>query len=602
MTKDSGTSITIHTSRPVRAKVPPLRIPRPWKPANPTVMREAVPYQSLNVSDAELRLARKRDTIFQQLKQNMIDQPKAMELLELKKSQFYKLYNKFLASESYLELARKKRGTKPGRETLTEGQRAALEMAYQEYYRGPSASSAKVWKESQGLCPDNERTPSKYQARRFVAAKPEKEKYYRKHSKEKGDNKYLIKSGKKVMERVLQQVQMDHTSVDILLVDEFDSSVIVGRPWLTILMCSLTRVILGLYLSLQAPGLRTVANALSFAILDKTKSLELYAPGINSYPFHGIPFQIYTDNAAEFTSPRFIATCKRWGMDWDHRPVDKKWYGGLIERVIGTFMTSVHFLPGTTGSNVIQRQGLTPEHDAKYNVIECAKFLLDEAILYNGTVRQALGCTPRQAWDHYDSLGLLDRDRVIRPEDHDRFLIDFLSPSYGHVIHPYGINFAGRRYGRYELEPYIGYRDVEIRYQPYDLGSIWVLIEGQFMHVACSFTRDRLSNNWESYSNHRGLSRARLVGHNVPSGMLDDEYALEAQERQRLLAQQVKAKPKQALPLPDDAGAKDVTAQGERLPNPPAPQPVIGTPRVITNSGGVANTFEPKIIVDRFKL
>jgi len=107
-------------------------------------MREAVPYQSLDVSDAELRLALKREAIFQQLKQKMIDQPKAMELLELKKSQFYKLYNKFLASESYLELTRKKRGTKPGRETLTEVQRAALETAYQEYYRGPSASSAKV--------------------------------------------------------------------------------------------------------------------------------------------------------------------------------------------------------------------------------------------------------------------------------------------------------------------------------------------------------------------------------------------------------------------------------------------------------------------------
>lgn len=86
VSKEIRTAITIHASKPVRVKVPPLKIPRPWKPANATVTQSAVPYEALNVSEAELRLARKRDAIFKQLRLGLIGQAKAMELLEVKKA------------------------------------------------------------------------------------------------------------------------------------------------------------------------------------------------------------------------------------------------------------------------------------------------------------------------------------------------------------------------------------------------------------------------------------------------------------------------------------------------------------------------------------
>ena len=596
MSKEICTAITIHASKPVRVKVPPLKIPRPWKPANATVTQSAVPYEALDVNDAELRLARKRDAIFKQLRLGLIGQAKAMELLEIKKSQFYNLYRSFLQSTSYLELTRKKRGTKPGNHKLTPGQLSALELSYQENYKGPKASSAKVWKGAQGLVPEDEWPPSRYQCRKFVAAKPEKEKYYRKYGKEAGDNKYKPKPKKKIMERVLQQVQMDHTMVDMLLVDEFDRKVLVGRPWLTIIMCSLTRVILGMYLSFRPPNLITVASALAFAVQDKSRFLELYGIDPREYPFYGIPFLIYTDNAAEFTSPRFMATCRRWGMDWDHRPVDKKWYGGLIERVIGTFMGEVHFLPGTTGSNVIQRAGLNPERDARYNIVECGKWLLEQAIIYHGTVHEGLQSTPRQAWFYYDSQGLLDHDRVISPDRKERFEIDFLAPSYNHTIQPYGVNFSGRRYYSPEIEPYIGAKNVELRFQPYNLDSIWIMVSGRFLNVPCTYTKDRLSRNWESYSSHKALSSARHVGHSAPAGLIDDEYAFAAQQRQREQAIAVETQSKKTPRSP-----KDITPQSERLPALPAVQPIIGAPRIIDSSRGSPEILQPTIIVDRFK-
>ncbi|QHC95901.1 hypothetical protein PspR84_15040 [Pseudomonas sp. R84] len=382
----------------------------------------------------------------------------------------------------------------------------------------------------------------------------------------------------------------------MFLVDEFDRKVLLGRPWLTMIMCSLTRVILGMYLSFRPPNLITVASALAFAVQDKSRFLELYGIDPREYPFYGIPFLIYTDNAAEFISPRFMATCRRWGMDWDHRPVDKKWYGGLIERVIGTFMGEVHFLPGTTGSNVIQRAGLNPERDARYNIVECGKWLLEQAIIYHGTVHEGLHSTPRQAWVHYDSQGLLDHERVIRPDQQKRFEIDFLAPSYNHTIQPYGINFAGRRYHSIELDPYIGARDVEIMFQPYDLDSIWVMVPGRFLHVPCIYTKNQLSKNWESYSSHKALSSARHVGHSAPAGLIDDEHALAAQKRQRELAVEVETQ-KNKKPRPP----KDITAKTERLSTHPTVQPVIGPPRIIESSRGAPEVLQPTLIIDRFK-
>ena len=74
------------------------------------------------------------------------------------------------------------------------------------------------------------------------------------------------------MKEPLQLLQIDHTLVDIVVVDEFDREPI-GRPWLTLAIDVATRMVPGFYLSLEAPSATSVAMALSMAVLPKNKFL-----------------------------------------------------------------------------------------------------------------------------------------------------------------------------------------------------------------------------------------------------------------------------------------------------------------------------------------
>jgi putative transposase len=95
-----------------------------------------------------------------------------------------------------------------------------------------------------------------------------------------------VKTGRRT-ERPLQVVQIDHTTVDIMLVDDITRSCI-GRPWLTLVLDVHTRVVTGLTLSLDPPSAAGVALAITQAVMPKTAWLA--DRGIDlSWPTCGLP-------------------------------------------------------------------------------------------------------------------------------------------------------------------------------------------------------------------------------------------------------------------------------------------------------------------------
>lgn len=67
----------------------------------------------------------------------------------------------------------------------------------------------------------------------------------------------------------LERVQIDHTKVDIILVDPTDRQPI-GRPWLTVAIDVFSRCIAGIHLSLEAPSVTSVGLCLVHAAFDKS--------------------------------------------------------------------------------------------------------------------------------------------------------------------------------------------------------------------------------------------------------------------------------------------------------------------------------------------
>ena len=154
-------------------------------------------------------------------------------------------------------------------------------------------------------------------------------------------------------------VQIDHTKVDIMLVDDVTRACI-GRPWLTLVLDVHTRMVLGLYLSLDAQSAISAALAVAQAVLPKTEWLTDRAIKL-AWPAHGLPEVIHVDNGREFHSRSFERGCQQHGIRLEYRPPATPRFGGHIERLMGTLMGRVHALPGSTSSSVAARGGYDPK-------------------------------------------------------------------------------------------------------------------------------------------------------------------------------------------------------------------------------------------------
>jgi putative transposase len=180
----------------------------------------------------------------------------------------------------------------------------------------------------------------------------------------------------------LDLVQVDHTPVDLILVDPVDREPI-GRPWLTVAIDVYSRCIAGLHLSLEAPSATSVGLCLTHVAGDKGPWLALR--GVEAdWPVAGKPRRIGVDNGPEFHSAAFERGCAQHAIAIDWRPPGRPHFGGIVERVIGTLMELVHGLPGTTFSNAAQR--------GRYDSDKAACLTLEE--LARRRHRQALPSPP----------------------------------------------------------------------------------------------------------------------------------------------------------------------------------------------------------------
>ena len=110
----------------------------------------------------------------------------------------------------------------------------------------------------------------------------------------------------------LELYQIDHTLVDVIVVDEVDRRPI-GRPWLTVVIVVATRMIAGYYLSFDHPSSTSVALALSHAALPKDKYLRRFDL-TTEWPVMGLLARVHLDNAEEFHARALERGCQEYGI------------------------------------------------------------------------------------------------------------------------------------------------------------------------------------------------------------------------------------------------------------------------------------------------
>lgn len=286
--------------------------------------------------------------------------------------------------------------------------------------------------------------------------------------------RFEARPGKLSVGEPLELVQIDHTLVDVLLVDENDTDRIIGRPWLTLAIDVATRVVLGYYLSMNAPSSVSVAMCLAHAMQPKLENFQEPLEWI----MYGKPRCILVDNGKDLRSFAFTRGCEQHGITVVWRPVRRPHYGAHIERLMGTFMQMVHTLPGTTFSNTKQRGDYPSEKRACLTLREFRSWLVEKICRsYHVRMHRTLGKPPLLAWEHAFQREDGSFDSPPKPIDKEALWRDFF-PFKRHRLQRTGVEFRRSRYWHESLAPLIrpGVY-IMFHYDPDDTSRIWVRVD-----------------------------------------------------------------------------------------------------------------------------
>jgi putative transposase len=198
------------------------------------------------------------------------------------------------------------------------------------------------------------RAPNTNTVRVRIAAIPARERLGRRSHRKAAVDQFAPRPGVfDSAQRPLDLVQIDHTKLDIIVVDD-EQRLPIGRPWITLAIDVYSRMVASFYISLDPPG--AIATGLCIAHATLPKEAWLAKLGVGSqWPCWGLAARIHLDNAKEFHGEMVRRACEQYGIVLEYRPVAQPHMGGHIERMLGTLLGALHELPGATFSSPQQR-------------------------------------------------------------------------------------------------------------------------------------------------------------------------------------------------------------------------------------------------------
>ncbi|MCW7555900.1 transposase family protein [Endozoicomonas gorgoniicola] len=278
------------------------------------------------------------------------------------------------------------------------------------------------------------------------------------------------------LERAMQRVEVDHTKLDVFVVDD-ENYLPLGRPWLTTSIDALSRSITGFYVGFHPPSFLTLTKLLKSIIIPKNYIKERYPEIRNPWVCSGVPELFVFDNGKEFWSKDLEVVLAELNIQTQYNPVQKPWLKGKIERLYGTINKKLLIdLPGKTFSNIFEKGDYDPEKNA---VITFSTFL---EILYTWVVdvyqQQPVAkgtIIPDLAWKE----GILD----FPPRHVDPKRLDIiLGRTKYSKLRRGGVQYSNLRYDSNDLAKLrgrIGSVQVMYKIDPDDLGYIHVFNESE---------------------------------------------------------------------------------------------------------------------------
>ena len=396
----------------------------------------------------------------------------ACRKLGLKRSRLYELISAYKARPVTSSLLAAPAGSLAGIRRLPDEIEVVISAAIEGFFKSRQKPSIHaLQKEVRRLCSHRGlRAPCWTSLRDRVAALDPAQLAAAREGAKAARNLYHPVPGTYHVEGIFEVVQIDHTLVDVIVVDRAYRQPL-QRPWLTLAIDVASRMVAGFYLTLEPPSALSVSLVIQHLVQPKLDWLE--GLGIDAdWPTAGLPETIHVDNAKEFRSKALRRGAEEHGISLQYRPIGAPHYGGHIERLMGTMMGAVHLLPGSTFSNIQDRGDYDSAAKSAMTLDELERWLALEITRYHAERHRSLGIPPLAAWQ--EAHGRHDMS-LRQPYDPEGFRIDFL-PSVERMVRRDGIHLFGLRYWDNILSLWAGRGDRQLRvsYDPRDMSMVFV--------------------------------------------------------------------------------------------------------------------------------
>ncbi len=289
--------------------------------------------------------------------------------------------------------------------------------------------------------------------------------------------------------RVYERVEIDHSPIDLIVVDDVDRLPI-GRPEATYAADGYSRYPAGLHVSFAPVSAQAVMSCLAQCILPEVPGQDirtLYGTehGRQSY---GMIETVFLDNERCNVGNSVREACGQLGTHFEQQPLGQPWLKGMIERYIRTHHNDLlHYLPGTTFSNIVRRGDYDPM------AMACISYSAFKAImhvwLYDIYAERKHAGLGKRIPARVLEEGLLRYPPVLdHSAEHVRLT---LLDTERRNVHHYGIDINGLRYQGPALAPlrarlqYAKDKEVKVNFHREDLGQIHVLdeFEGRWLTI-----------------------------------------------------------------------------------------------------------------------
>lgn len=353
-------------------------------------------------------------------------------------------------------------GTSKSRLTQKQ-ERILVDAINEEYLTSQKKRVAPVYREVKRRCKaEGVPMPGRNTVYRRCQAIDQQVKEKKRQGDKSAKDKYSqTMDGYQEAKRPLEIIQIDHTLMDIIIVDD-ETREPIGRPWLTIAIDVYSRMVYGFCISLDPPSAMSTALCLQMAVLEKEGWLS--KRGVNhSWGISGLLEALHMDNGKDFHSKALTRGCDKYDIDMIYRPVGSPEYGAHVERLIGTFMGHMKVLPGATFSDIEEKGDYDSEGKSVMTIHELEKWFATLVTgEYHKYVHDSLGVTPEERF----IMGLQGNAQTPgaginkRITNKDEFLMDF-TPYFEVTVQNYGVQIEKIRYNCRELKRFLHTKDAK---------------------------------------------------------------------------------------------------------------------------------------------